>query len=69
LEELGKAKVAEAPPGLTANVAPRDWCDPDSNEEELGPDMEFMESYERAEQRRRRLARATSHDDDGGAAA
>jgi hypothetical protein len=51
-----------------ANVAPEDWCDPDSDEEELGPDMEFMESYGRGEQRRRRLARATSHDDGGAAA-
>jgi hypothetical protein len=38
-------------------------CDPDSSEEELGPDMEYMESYGRAKQRRRRLARATSHGD------
>ena len=67
-EELGEAEDAEAPPGLTANVAPQDWCDPDSSEEELGPDMEFMESYGRVEQRRRQLARATSYGDRGAAA-
>ena len=44
VEELGEAEDAEAPPGLTANVAPQDWCDPESSEEELGPDMEYMES-------------------------
>jgi hypothetical protein len=67
-EELGEAEDAEAPPGLTANAAPQDWCDPDSSEEELGPDMEYMESYGRVEQRRRRLARTTSHGDGGAAA-
>ena len=61
-------KVAEAPPGLVANGAPEDWCDPDSSEEELGPDMEYMESYGRVEQRQRRLARATGHGDGGAAA-
>jgi hypothetical protein len=66
--ELSEAEVAEAPPGLTANVAPQDWCDPDSSEEELGPDMEFMESYGRVEQRWRRLARVTSRGDGGAAA-
>jgi hypothetical protein len=55
-------------PGLMANVAPQDWCEPDSSEEELGPDIEYMESYGRVEQRRRRLARATSHGDGGAAA-
>jgi hypothetical protein len=42
VEELGEADVAEAPPGLIGNVAPQDWCDPDSSEEELGPDMEYV---------------------------
>jgi hypothetical protein len=42
---------------------------PDSSEEELGPDMEYiLESYGRVEQRRRRLARATSHGDGGASA-
>jgi hypothetical protein len=68
VEELGEAEVAEAPPGLMTDVAPRDWCDPDSSEEELGPDMEYMGSYGCVEQRRRRLARATSHGDGGAAA-
>ena len=67
-EERGEAEDAEAPPGWTANVAPQDCCDPDSSEEELGPDMEYMESYGRVEQRRRRLARTTSHGDGGAAA-
>jgi hypothetical protein len=67
VEELGEADVAEAPLGLTANAAPQDWCGPDSSEEELGPNMEYMESYGRAEERRRRLARATSHGDEGAA--
>ena len=43
-------------------------CDPDSSEEELGPDMEFMESYGRVEQRRQHLARDASHDDGRAAA-
>ena len=68
VEELGEAEVAEAPPGSMANATPQDWCDPDSSEEELGPDMEYMESYGRVEQRRRRLARTTSHGDGGAAA-
>jgi hypothetical protein len=68
VEELGETEVAEAPLGLTANVAPQDWCDPDSSEEELGPDMEYMESYGRVEQRWWRLARAISHGDGGAAA-
>jgi hypothetical protein len=67
MEELGEAEVAKAPPGLKANAAPQDWCGPDSSEEELGPDMEFMESYGRVEQRRRQLARATSYGDRGAA--
>jgi hypothetical protein len=53
---------------LVANAAPQDWSDPDSSEEELGPDMEYMESYGRVEQRRRRSARTTSHGDGGAAA-
>jgi hypothetical protein len=68
MEELGEAKVAEAPLGLMANAVPQDWCDPNSSEEELGPDMEYMESYGRVEQRWRRLARAASHGDGGAAA-
>jgi hypothetical protein len=67
-EELGEAEAAEAPPGLSASAAPQDWCDPDSGEEELGPDMEFMESYGRVEQRRQHLARDASHDDGRAAA-
>ena len=59
---LGDAEVAEAPPSLKANMAPQDWCDPNSSEEELGLDMEYMESHGSVEQRRR-LARATSHGD------
>ena len=59
---------AEAPPGLSASAAPQDWCDPDSSEEELGPDMEYMESYGRVEQRRQHLARDASHDDGRAAA-
>jgi hypothetical protein len=46
-------------------MAPQDWCDPNSSEEKLGPDMDFMESYGRAEQRLRQSARATSHGDGG----
>jgi hypothetical protein len=65
VEELGEAEVAEAPPGLTASVAPQDWCDPDGSKEELGPGMEYLESYGCVEQRQRRLARATSHGDGG----
>jgi hypothetical protein len=68
VEELGEAEVAESPPGLAANLAPQDWCGPDSSKEELGPDMEYMESYGRVEQRWWRLARATSHGDGGAAA-
>ena len=68
VEMLGEAEVAEAPHGLTANAAPQDRCDPDSSEEELGPDMEFTKSYGRVEQWRRRLARATSHGDGEAAA-
>jgi hypothetical protein len=45
-----------APPGLTANAPPQDWCDLDNSEEELGPDMEYMESYGRVEQWWWRLA-------------
>jgi hypothetical protein len=44
VEELGEAEVIEAPPGLKANVVPQDWCDPDSSEEELAPDMGFVEN-------------------------
>ena len=43
--ELSEAEVAKAPPGLNANTAPQDWCDPDSSEEELGADMDFMDTY------------------------
>ena len=68
MEELGEAEVAEAPPGLKASVAPQDWCGPESSEEELGPDMGFMESYGRTEQQRRQLARADSRGDGGAAA-
>ena len=61
LVELDDAK--RAPP------TPQDWCGPDSSEEELGPDnMEFMESYGRAEQRLWQLTRAASHGDGGAAA-
>ena len=67
-EELGEAEVAEASPGLKANTAPQDWCDPDNGEEEPGPDMKFMESYGRVEQRRQHLARDASHDDGRAAA-
>ena len=67
-QALGEAEDAEAPPGLTANAAPQDWCDPDSSEEELGLDMEYMESYGRVEQRRQHLARDASHDDGRAAA-
>jgi hypothetical protein len=54
--------------GLSASAAPQDWCDPDRSEEELGPDMKFMESYGRVEQRRQHLARDASHDDGRAAA-
>ena len=67
-EELGEAEAAEAPPGLSASVAPQDWCDPDSSEEELGLDTEYMENYGRVEQRRQHLARDASHDDGRAAA-
>ena len=67
-EELGEAEAAEAPPGLSASAAPQDWCDPDSSEEELGLDTEYMESYGRVEQRRQHLARDASHDDGRAAA-
>ena len=67
-EELGEAEAAEAPPCLSASVAPQDRCDPDSSVEELGPDIEYMESYGRVEQWRQRLARDTSHGDGGVAA-
>ena len=43
--QLGEAEVAGAPHRLNANAAPQDWCDPDSSEEELGPDMKFMDTY------------------------
>jgi hypothetical protein len=56
VEELGEAEVAETPAGVKANAAPQDSCDPDSTEEELGPDMRFMENYSRGEQRWWRLA-------------
>jgi hypothetical protein len=68
VEKLGKAEVAEVSPGLKANVVPQDRCDPNNSEEELGPDMNFMESYGRAQQRLRQLARATSHGDGGAVA-
>jgi hypothetical protein len=68
VEELGEAEAAEAPPGLSASVAPQDWCDPDSGEEELGPDTEYMENYSCVEQRWQHLARDASHDDGGAAA-
>jgi hypothetical protein len=45
VEELGEAEVAEAPPSLTANVAPQDRCDLYSSEEELDPDMDFVDDY------------------------
>ena len=67
-EELGEAKAAEAPPGLSASVVPQDRCDPNSSEEELGLDIEYMKSYGRVEQRRQRLARYTSHGDGGASA-
>ena len=67
-EELGEAEAAEAPPGLSASAAPQDWCDPDSSEEELGLDTEYMENYGRVEQRRQHLARDASHDDGRAAA-
>jgi hypothetical protein len=67
-ERLGEAEAAEAPPGLSAIVAPQDWYDPDSNEEELGPDTEYMENYGRVEQRWQHLVRDASHDDRGAAA-
>jgi hypothetical protein len=67
-EELGEAEAAEAPPRLSASAAPQDWCDPDSSEEELGPDTEHMDNYGRVEQRRQHLARDASHDDGGAAA-
>ena len=68
VEELGEAEATEAPPGLSASVAPQDCRDPESSEEELGPDIECMESYGRVEQRRQRLARYTSHGDGGASA-
>jgi hypothetical protein len=67
-EELGEAEAAEASPGLSASAAPQDWCDLDSIEEELGPDMEFMESYGRVEQRWQHLTRDAIHDDGRAAA-
>ena len=61
-------QATRAPHGLTANAAPQDRCDPDSSEEELGLDTEYMEKYGRVEQRRQHLARDASHDDGRAAA-
>ena len=58
----GSASVLPVP-GLSASAAPQDWCDPNSSEDELVLDIEYMESYGRVEQRRQHLARDASHDD------
>ena len=49
---------------MKANAAPQD---PDNSDEELGLDMEYMESYGRVEQRQH-LARDANHDDGRAAA-